>query len=108
MQTYKELINKRNKLQNDLAAIHRTISDSNAFIFVDNVHRKISQNIFMSSDKFADLLVEELHERDYPICRGEINEIFKFSEFAYNESHIDAKKPDSQECIKEEIRYYKS
>jgi len=54
----------------------------------------------------VDSLIEELNERDFPMTRHDIEEVFKYAAVYYKPSHIDKCRPNSQECVDEEMRRY--
>lgn len=54
----------------------------------------------------AQCLVNILKDRDAPMSKDTIIEIFQFSGFDYNDNHIDQCQPDSLEVIKEQYNYY--
>ena len=54
-------------------------------------------------DDLTQLLVEELSDRDCPMSREEILEIFEASGFAFTEKHIDACRPESTEQVDDHV-----
>ena len=73
---------------------------------VENAWLTTRADFFHSTRNFIDELTERLNERDEPMSRETIKQIFDYSGIDYKESDIDACKPDSQEIIDEQISYY--
>ena len=58
-------------------------------------------------NSYAHALIHELTQRDEPMLRAEIEEVFKVSGFEYEQSDVDACYPDSQETVNKQIAYYR-
>ncbi len=61
----------------------------------------------LGDEKFADRLAYELTQRDEPMDRSEIREVFQASGFDFTERHVSDARPDSQETINEQREYYR-
>lgn len=106
MKTYSQLQTEIFKAQDELRKLQYKLSNNNGYEFIKAVEAKLESDFFMSPAEAAGVLAEELTERDWPMTRSEIVEVFDFSGYPYTDAIIDLARPDCQEAVNEEAARY--
>lgn len=99
--TILELLNKKRELEENLHEINNQLCKTEGLPYVENALYNAE------SVDLASSLANEINQRDYPMTREKIRNIFQTSGFVFNETHIDLCNPDSEERVKEEIEYFR-
>lgn len=102
---YLQLLSMRNVKQDELDSIKSKMRGF-GYEYIEEAEKKIDLE-WLGPKQWADALVEQLNERDFPYTRDHIKQIFDFSGYQYTDEHIEAARPDSQESVDEEERRYR-
>lgn len=97
-----ELLREKQSLIDSANSINMTLS---CIPCSDLITAVCNSDDFMTDH--ADQLVELLKDRDEPMTRYDIIEIFEYSGFEFNASHIDACNPDTEQAVIDQIAYYR-
>lgn len=93
-----------NQIESKLTAKRMELQRIPGLFFIQEVAKRLTWDLF--SDP-ADLLAEELTNRDEPMLASDIKAVFQASGFDYTDRHIDAAHPDNQDTVNEQLKYYR-
>lgn len=102
----KTLNNEIQAKKSELQALQQQMHSLPGYKFIHAVEssKTCFDSLFNTNE--ADLLVNEINDRDEPLTRGDILKIFIASGYEFNENHLDACYPDSNEVIREYYKYH--
>lgn len=104
MSKFTDLLAKKAKIESQMTRVNSDLHSLPGYHFLQAASNRYEHDLFVS---FVDALIHEISQRDEPLTRAEIRDIFDASGYVYDMCHVDACNPDSVDTVSEQAKYYR-